>query len=92
MKESDNFFYGWRIVLAERVVSGSAIALSIIAAVTGVFMPVWIICAILIVMLLGFYVYGLRGSHVHGTNANTDSFSSSSEMPAQIAVAADLKF
>ncbi|MCH4245102.1 MFS transporter [Acinetobacter gerneri] len=65
-------------------------AISMIATATGSFTMVWIISSILTVLLLAFYLLGLKGSQQFRTRG-TNTYSSSTELPFENVMAIDQK-
>ncbi|MEN8281198.1 hypothetical protein [Acinetobacter gerneri] len=61
-----------------------------IATATGSFTMVWIISSILTVLLLAFYLLGLKGSQQFRTRG-TSTYSSSTELPFENVMAIDHK-
>ena len=58
-------------------------AISMIAAATGSFTVVWMLCSVLSILLLGFYVLGLRGSQAYRRNTEENSIELKNSMPLQ---------
>ncbi len=66
-------------------------AISMIAAATGSFTWVWIICSVLTVMLLACYVIGLRGSQAFRSYPEADQDIQITAMPEKLVLAAHSK-
>lgn len=58
-------------------------AISMIAAETGSFTMVWVLCSFLTVLLLSFYAVGLNGSKVYRSHTAEDSIQLKDSMPLQ---------
>lgn len=58
-------------------------AISMIAAATGSFTVVWMLCSVLSILLLGFYVLGLSGSQAYRRNTEENLIELKNSMPLQ---------